>query len=49
MSTDSRVSGDSKIWSQLNAVERQSAEWLGYNEQRWEVRPRSSCHLRFSN
>ncbi len=31
-------SGDSKLWSQLNSVERQSAEWLGYDEQRWQVR-----------
>jgi hypothetical protein len=30
-------SGDSKRWQQLNAVERMSAEWLGYNEKRWEV------------
>jgi hypothetical protein len=29
--------GESKLWSQLNAVERQSAEWLGYDEQRWKV------------
>jgi hypothetical protein len=30
-------SGDSKTWRQLNAVERQAAEWLGYDEKRWEV------------
>ena len=47
--TDRRVSGDSKTWLQLNAVERQSAQWLGYNEQRWEVRRRSSCRLSLSS
>lgn len=35
----SRLSGDSKTWSELTAVERQSAEWLGYNEQSWKVHP----------
>ena len=35
--TMSFASGDSKSWWQLNAVERMSAEWLGYNEKRWEV------------
>jgi hypothetical protein len=38
LTIDRSVPGESKAWSQLNAVERHSAEWLGYNEQRWKVR-----------
>ena len=29
--------GDSKEWKQLSAVERLSAQWLGYDEKRWKV------------
>jgi hypothetical protein len=25
------------MWVHLNAVERQAAQWLGYDEKRWEV------------
>ena len=32
------IEGDFKDWSELSHVERQSAEWLGYNEMRWSVR-----------
>jgi len=35
---DRCIPGESKEWSQLNAVERHSAEWLGYDEQLWKVR-----------
>jgi hypothetical protein len=38
LTIDRSVPGESKEWSELNAVERHSAVWLGYNEQRWKVR-----------
>ena len=28
--------GDTKEWKELSAAERMSAQWLGYDEQRWK-------------
>lgn len=43
------IEGDSKDWSQLSHVERQSAEWLGYNEMRWSVRLNQAFFTIFSS
>jgi hypothetical protein len=31
------LAGRSKEWSELSDAERRSAEWLGFNAQRWKV------------
>jgi hypothetical protein len=35
--TTLQPTGRSKEWKELSAVEQQSAEWLGFDEQRWKV------------